>query len=158
MWAHGLEGSPTGYKATRLQQAGIELIAPDGRGKPLAERIPAIEQALDAHPNAILVGSSYGGLAAAWIASQRPLDGVVLLAPALHWTESPVDGDLHVAPHTPVTVLHGVGDAVVPIEASRRYAQRNPHVQLIEVADGHALADSLPRIEAAIRELAERPP
>lgn len=156
VWAHGLEGSPDGYKATKLREAGFELIAPDGRGMALAERIPGIEAALDAHPDAILVGSSYGGLAAAWIAAQRPLAGVVLLAPALQHTEPPVGSlhDLHVHVDTPIIVIHGLRDEVCKIEGSRAYKALNPQVRMIVVDDGHPLADSLDIIEHAIRDLA----
>lgn len=46
----------------------------------------------------------------------------------------------------PTLILHGAGDEVVPIEHSRRFAADRPHVRLIELADGHELIASLPRL------------
>lgn len=155
VWAHGLEGSPTGYKATHLRQAGLELVAPEGRGLPLAKRILGLVDALNTHRDAVLVGSSYGGLAAAWIATQRPLPGVVLLAPALQHAEPPVRDahSLEIPFDTPVTVVHGLRDEICPIEGSRHFKQLNPQTRLIAVDDGHSLSASLDVIEQAIRDL-----
>jgi pimeloyl-ACP methyl ester carboxylesterase len=46
----------------------------------------------------------------------------------------------------PTLILHGVHDDVVPIATSREFAARAPHVQLIELPDGHDLVASLPRL------------
>jgi pimeloyl-ACP methyl ester carboxylesterase len=46
----------------------------------------------------------------------------------------------------PTLVIHGVDDETVPIDSSRAYASLRPHVRLIEVRDGHLLADSMDRI------------
>ena len=55
----------------------------------------------------------------------------------------------------PTLILHGVHDDVVPIATSREFAARAPHVQLIELPDGHDLIASLPRLfEEADRFLA----
>ncbi len=147
IWAHGLEGAPTGRKANALREAGFDLVAPDGRKKTLAERLPALNEAIAAHPGALLVGSSYGGLASAYLAGLcgDSLCGVVLLAPALHWNEAPIEdaSALRIPQNLPCTVIHGVNDAVVPVAVSRALAKRCPHVQLIEVDDGHTLAGSL---------------
>lgn len=155
VWLHGLEGSPTGYKATELRRRGWDLLAPDGRGMPLRARVELAQRTLDGLGEVVLVGSSYGGLAAAWIGSQRPLSGLLLLAPALHHAEPPV---LH--PHlleipatTPTRVLHGTSDTIVPVEVSRALAARCPHVLLRELDDGHALSDSLDAIDEALRAL-----
>lgn len=162
VWAHGLEGSPWGRKAQALRQAGLPLVAPDGRGQPLAQRIVALEQAIhEAAPGALLVGSSYGGLAAAWLATRLPdlLCGLVLLAPALHHQEPPVadPGSLQAPPGLQVRILHGLADTVVPIEGSRRYASRSPEqVKLIEVDDDHRLTDSIQRIVSLVQEMHAR--
>ncbi|MBW2258013.1 MAG: alpha/beta hydrolase, partial [Deltaproteobacteria bacterium] len=91
--AHGLEGHPQGTKAQTLMAAGLQVVAPDGRGQPLAQRIVGIEEAVAANPGAVLVGSSYGGLAAVVVASRMPdrLRAMVLCAPALGRREAPVD-------------------------------------------------------------------
>ena len=91
VFAHGLEGSPNGRKIQTLRSAGFSVDAPDGRGLALADRIAGIEGATRGR-RVVLIGSSYGGLAAAHLASLYPerLEGLLLLAPALHRKEEPV--------------------------------------------------------------------
>ena len=48
----------------------------------------------------------------------------------------------------PTLILHGTRDDVVPIAHSRRFAAGRPHVELIELDDGHELVASLPRLLA----------
>ncbi|MBT3219263.1 MAG: alpha/beta fold hydrolase, partial [Proteobacteria bacterium] len=119
--AHGLEGSPEGTKARTLREAGFDLIAPDGRKKPLAQRIDELEEATRPGRELILVGSSYGGLAALVLAHRHPerFHGLVLCAPALILREPPVEDpeSLVVSPDLPCIVLHGIHDEIVPIDA-----------------------------------------
>lgn len=155
--AHGLQGSPSGRKATALREAGLVVVAPDGRGQPLAARVEGICAAVREHPGAVLVGSSYGGLAAL-VAVDRfgiadQIAGLVLLAPALHWSEPPADEpDALIVPEgVPAAVLHGVDDTIVPIEVSRRLSARCPHLRLIECADDHRLSRSLDVMVATVK-------
>jgi hypothetical protein len=46
----------------------------------------------------------------------------------------------------PTRIVHGTRDAQVPIEGSRAYAAARPHVELVEVDDGHDLLASQDRI------------
>ncbi len=46
----------------------------------------------------------------------------------------------------PTLIIHGKKDETVDISGSRTWAQNKAHVKLIEVDDGHSLAESLPRI------------
>lgn len=46
----------------------------------------------------------------------------------------------------PTIVFHGIDDQTVPIENARLFAQLNPAVALIELDDGHELANSLDTI------------
>ncbi|UQA59229.1 YqiA/YcfP family alpha/beta fold hydrolase [Polyangium aurulentum] len=46
----------------------------------------------------------------------------------------------------PTLIVHGVRDDVVDIEGSRMFSTGRPHVRLVEVADGHELIASVPRI------------
>jgi pimeloyl-ACP methyl ester carboxylesterase len=47
----------------------------------------------------------------------------------------------------PTMIFHGIDDVTVPIEVSRRFSRNNTnHVQLLELADGHELVDSMPVI------------
>ncbi|MEO0605225.1 MAG: hypothetical protein AAF211_27595 [Myxococcota bacterium] len=156
---HGLEGSPEGAKVRAYRAAGLDVYAPDGRGQPLGVRIDQLRPLVDAHPGAVLVGSSYGGLAAAALVHERGedhgLSALVLLAPALHWSEPPVPDPsaLRVPSSLPCTVFHGHHDSVVPIEVSRRLAARCPHVALHAVDDDHRLTASLPGIVAHLTDL-----
>jgi len=158
VFAHGLEGAPEGTKITALRAAGLEVIAPDGRGLVLADRIAGLESATRDGP-VILGGSSYGGLAAAWLATQHParFRGLVLCAPALHWSEAPVQHPERLcAPEgLPTWILHGTQDEVVPIAVSERYRDASgPHVTLEALEDGHRLQGSIPRLVSVARMLA----
>ena len=155
IYAHGREGTPWGAKVTGLRAAGYEVYAPDLRELNLAARISRIEDALKQH-NGLLVASSYSGLAAVVLArrTQLRIHRLVLLAPAMHVYEPPVDdpGRL-VLPETVQTVIvHGTLDENVPVDFSRRLAARSgPHVRLIEVEDTHRLGSSMPTIIQAVR-------
>lgn len=46
----------------------------------------------------------------------------------------------------PTLILHGLKDALVPIQTSRNYQQDRPHVKLVELDSNHWLADVLPQI------------
>lgn len=48
----------------------------------------------------------------------------------------------------PTLICHGIADPTVPVEQSRRFAAGRPNVRLVELADGHELAASLPRLLA----------
>jgi uncharacterized protein len=53
-------------------------------------------------------------------------------------------------PEVPVTIVHGRADDVVPVEVSRRYVERFPAVELVEVDDDHRLQGALPRVAQII--------
>jgi pimeloyl-ACP methyl ester carboxylesterase len=53
----------------------------------------------------------------------------------------------------PTIIVHGTQDYVVPVEVSRRFAQKSG-VSLIETPDGHRLHDSLGQIVQAVNSLA----
>ena len=150
--AHGLEGSPEGEKVQAYRAAGLTVYAPDGRGQPLAVRVEQLRGLVLEHPGSVLVGSSYGGLAATALVhelgDEHGLHALVLLAPALQVREPPVDDpDALMVPETlPATVFHGEHDEIVPIEVSRDLAARCPHVRLVATDDGHRLTATLPRI------------
>ena len=157
LFAHGLEGHPDGRKPTAMRSAGLHVVSPDGRRQPLAARIAGLEAALAGLHRPVLVGSSYGGLAALELAGRRhaSLRGLVLCAPALIRVEPPVaDPDALTVPASlPCTVLHGVHDGVIPVAASQRLAARCPHVRLLELDDDHRLAASLDALVAAVQAL-----
>ncbi len=157
VFAHGLEGSPHGTKVRALREAGFEVVAPDGRGRDLAARVAGLQEAT-ARGGVVLAGSSYGGLAAAFLAQRFPerFTGLLLCAPAFNLAEAPADRpETIVAPAGLETiVIHGRADDIVPVEVSRAYRDRSgPHVTLREVDDGHRLASSLDAILKAARTL-----
>jgi predicted alpha/beta-hydrolase family hydrolase len=157
IFAHGLEGRPDGTKATALRAAGLEVVAPDGRGLPLAARIAQLEDAVSNHPGAVLVGSSYGGLAALVVADAgRAISAVVLCAPALSLHEAPLGHpeQLCVPANVRAVVIHGKRDEVVPVEVSCALAARCPHVELHITDDVHDLRGSLDLLVSVVRRLA----
>lgn len=56
----------------------------------------------------------------------------------------------------PTVIIHGVSDEIVPIESSRKVSTSNELVELIEVEDGHRLADSLQFIPLAVQRVLSR--
>ena len=136
VFAHGLEGSPNGRKIQALRSAGFEVIAPDGRGMPLADRIDGLEAATREARGLLLAGSSYGGLAAAWLAANYPdrFGALLLFAPALHYAEPPaMDPNALVAPAIPTVIIHGLGEDLLAAFAADRDAIG--HVQFAAVPD-----------------------
>ncbi|MBT3217854.1 MAG: alpha/beta fold hydrolase, partial [Proteobacteria bacterium] len=128
-----------------------------GRKKPLAQRIDELEEATRSGRELILVGSSYGGLAALVLAHRHPerFHGLVLCAPALILREPPAEDpeSLVVSPDLPCIVLHGIHDEIVPIDASRRLAERSPHIEFHELDDDHQLTASLPQLIEAVSQM-----
>lgn len=157
IYAHGRDGTPWGAKVTALRSAGFDVLAPDLRGLDLAARVQRLDE-LTRKNRGLLVGSSYGGLAAVLLAARAPerVDALVLLAPALQLYEPPVvDPNRLFLPRTVrATIVHGARDETVPIDCSRRFAARSgAAVRLIEVDDDHRLAASLPVVIQAVRAL-----
>ena len=157
IFCHGLESGPVGRKSMAIKDAGFNLINPDFRGQVLRNRLERAEPVIAEHENPVLVGSSYGGLVALMgthraLARGQSIRGLLLVAPALHLTETPVTEDVLVPPAVPTIVIHGVEDEVVPISVSRQFAEKG-EVELIETGDGHRLAGSLEVIIDALSRL-----
>ena len=53
----------------------------------------------------------------------------------------------------PTVIIHGISDEIVSIESSRKVAESNSNVELIEVEDGHRLGDSLHFIPIAVKKV-----
>ena len=157
VWAHGLWGSPNGSKVTAIRESGIEVISPDFNEMELVDRVELLKETIEIG-DVVLAGSSWGGLACALTAMQIPekLKGLLLLAPALHYPESPNDEpEKLIAPDSvPVTIIHSTTDDIVPISASKNYIERSGNnVQLIEVEDNHVLEDSIELIISEAKKL-----
>jgi alpha-beta hydrolase superfamily lysophospholipase len=148
-----------------MKAAGLPVVALDGQGKSLSERLRAVlQEARGASGPCVLVGSSYGGAVALLAAKalereRRAPKAVVLCAPALHLEETPLDANppLLVAP---MIILHGSGDDVVPAAVSVKYAQRaeaaGHTVDLQILADDHRLSRSLRHLVSTVRRIAQR--
>jgi len=157
LFCHGLESSPQGRKVQALRAAGLEVLAPDFQGQDLAARVATLLPVLRAHPDALVIGSSYGGITAlcAGILHARAggrLRGLLLCAPALGRYEPPAD-TLELYPPAPTVIVHGRRDSVVPARVSEDFAAAHPQVRLELVDDEHPLNHSLERIVALAREL-----
>ena len=161
LFAHGLESAPIGRKSQALIDAGYEVVAPDGRGRDLAQRIETLVEALTiegASNPPLLVGSSFGGIAglvAAIMAADRGVvvPAIVLCAPALRHPPPPGTIEALRCP-APTVVIHGTRDDECPIELSQAFA-RDHGATLHEVDDDHGLGTvGLAKILAVVRELA----
>jgi pimeloyl-ACP methyl ester carboxylesterase len=100
LYLHGFASGPTSSKGLDLQKrfraCQQELLLPDlNQGDfthlTLTRQIQYVNELLDDHP-ATLIGSSLGGLVAAWVAEKNPrVERLILLAPAFcfltHWLE-----------------------------------------------------------------------
>jgi len=157
IFCHGLESSPHGRKYQALLAAGLAPISPDCQGQHLAARVATLRPVLRANDDVVVIGSSYGGIAALCAAIQHVeaggrVRGLLLCAPALLRFEPPADR-MRLYPPAPTIIIHGRGDEVVPARVSEDFAAEYPEVRLELVDDGHTLAGSIDRIIAAAREL-----
>jgi pimeloyl-ACP methyl ester carboxylesterase len=198
LYLHGFASGPRSTKglkfAAHFAMKGIaidrlDLRVPSFEHLRVSEMIEVAENAIGrADEQAIVFGSSLGGLTAARLAERDPrVKALVLLAPAFQiverwklalgdgFTEWERTGWREVMDFTtgqparvdfgfvedaraidvgfpdvrvPTLIMHGVNDDVVPIDHSRRFAADRPHVQLIELEDGHDLVASIPRLLA----------
>lgn len=95
LYLHGFASSPRSAKATDLQRRfeaiGIPLIAPDLNQPDFAQlslsrQLLQVAELLPADRSVTLIGSSFGGLTAAWVAEQQPqVERLILLAPAFQF-------------------------------------------------------------------------
>ena len=157
IWAHGLWGNPNGSKVTAIRDSGIKINSPDFNNMELGERVEVLDN-LVSNEDVTLVGSSYGGLACALVAQKYPenVNGMLLLAPALHLPESPNDEpeELVAPTNFPITIIHSFTDEIVPIRASKDYIKRSGNnLRLIEVEDSHVLEDSFTLIISELNKL-----
>jgi len=135
---HGLESGPHGAKYQSIKSK-FPVESPDFQGLDLVERLAKAEEATRDCKDAVLVGSSFGGLVAALTYDRFPerFRTYILLAPALHTDRS--DGIEHVPKDG--LIIHGIPDDVVPIGPVREFA-RFHKLKLIEVQDDHRLSAS----------------
>ena len=169
-FAHGLWSTTESSKADHMRSLGWDVMALDMRaqGWNQQQQTQVVLDVIDKHgPFDLLVGSSFGGLATANAAAQRPdLDlRLVLLAPAFGYHDLIHDqlgsegmeawktkGTHTFEPHGwdelhhPTAILHGIKDDVVPLANSERATEGRSNVHLEVVDDDHRLHGSLDRL------------
>jgi predicted esterase YcpF (UPF0227 family) len=139
VFIHGSDSSSQTYKATILRDLFPGMQVPDFSGG-LPERMTQLEAILGIASGWTLVGSSMGGLMAALFAAQHPeqIRKMVLLAPAL--TLPGFAMDLADPISTQTTIIQGTQDAFIPLEPTRRLAEKLfLHLNYIVVDDDHRL-------------------
>ncbi|MEG3844377.1 YqiA/YcfP family alpha/beta fold hydrolase [Microcoleus sp. herbarium14] len=211
IYLHGFASSPDSAKAKyfrdRFSSLGIDLKTPDLNqnnfsGLTLTRQLRQIEtEFLQTQSPAekvknlggvTIIGSSFGGLTAAWLAQrQLSVKQIVLLAPAFdflsHWLpmlgqqqlekwqsekylpvyhygeqrEVPLNyqfvAEMAQYPEqklmrsVPTLIVHGKHDTIIPIQASRNFADNRPWVQLMELEDDHSLGNVLGEIWESIQ-------
>jgi pimeloyl-ACP methyl ester carboxylesterase len=173
VFAHGLEGSPDGTKATYLRRS-LGAHSPWLGELGLDGQVRILIEALSNGEPAVLVGSSLGALAALGVVATRQdlVSHLLLLAPAVGmarraelrpeveerrpglFDEARRYSTLAVPPDIPATVIHGLGDDVIRLEDVLDLARRSPSARLILVHDDHPLHGSRGLILGATRRAA----
>jgi len=148
-FSHGQESGPWGTKikvmaelvrglGCRAESVDYQGIAdPTERVEKLIESCAGVEEPL------VLVGSSMGGHVATAAATRVNAVGLFVLAPAYYM---PGYEDLTPpAPAMPITIVHGWGDDIVPVENSIRFAKAcNATLHLVD--GDHRLTANLDEI------------
>ena len=135
---HGLESSPLGEKA-RYLAANFDTRTPHMDTSDLEGAMEIQRASIAAWRPDVVVGSSFGGAIAVALLGRGHWRGPTLLlarAAAKLGIHHPLPAGV------PVTIVHGVHDAIVPIEDSRALAKTGTPglVELLEVDDEHRLS------------------
>ncbi len=150
-FTHGKESGPWGSKITKLaevaRERGFAVESIDYQDLPDAG--PRVERLLCSDAGKadglILVGSSMGGYVATVASSVLKPDGLFLMAPAFYMPGYPEQNPI---PHAKtVSVVHGWGDAVIPVEHSIQFARKfsaATRMELHLIEDDHRLSAELP--------------
>jgi pimeloyl-ACP methyl ester carboxylesterase len=140
LFIHGSGGDKSQtYKARILRGIFPGMLTPDFDGD-LQDRMKQLERILGIETGWTLVGSSLGGLMAALFATQHPgqVRKLVLLAPAL--TLPGFTRSLNSQIPIPTTIIQGTQDALIPLEPTRRLAEKVfTDLSYIVVDDDHRL-------------------
>jgi len=151
IWCHGSLAEPWGRKSTALAKTagrfGFAMEAPDFRDLDGPDqRVERLTDTLaDETRPVILAGSSMGGYVAAAACARIETAGLFLLAPAFFLPGYAVDDFTNLP--AALTVIHGWGDEVVPVDNALRFA-RSHRASLHLLDDDHALTASLDQIDA----------
>ncbi len=147
IFIHGLEGTSQGVKAQLLRSLFPGMLTPDFRGS-LEERMQSLYSYLGEETGWTIVGSSFGGLMGAIFTCQHPrqVEKLVLLAPALILPD--FADRLPTSVSVPVLVFHGIRDEIVPLELTRKLAEKVFHNLTYKVVDDdHGLYKTVHQID-----------
>ena len=127
VFSHGQESGPWGTKirsmAELVRNMGCTADSIDYQGiaDPTERVEKCVRECADINDTLILVGSSMGGHVATAAAADVGAAGLFVLAPA-YYMEGYEDLTPE-PPSTPICIVHGWHDDVVPVENSIRYAR-----------------------------------
>ncbi|AFY53166.1 Uncharacterized protein family (UPF0227) [Rivularia sp. PCC 7116] len=205
IYLHGFASSPNSnkarYIAERFAKNQIKLEIPDLNCKDfyhltITRQLKQVAASLEKQVEVTIIGSSLGGLTAAYIGEKFPqVKRLVLLAPAFeflsHWLltfapeviqrwqqekylmvyhygqkqELPLSYDfvldanqyhqIFLKRPIPTLILHGKYDEVIPIQASRDYAQQRYWADLIELNSDHILGNAISDIWQAVEDFCQ---
>lgn len=144
VFSHGKESGPWGTKISHLAEIakslGFEVDSIDYQESMDPEwRVQRLLEAVGEQP-VILVGSSMGGYVSTVATTTLQAEALFLMAPAFYLPGYAVQRPDK--PPCPVTIVHGWGDTVVPVDNVIRFAQA--YSCALHVIDSdHGLNDSL---------------
>ena len=154
VFSHGQESGPWGTKikamAAMVEELGCSARSVDyqGMAEPGDRVAKLIAECESIEDTIILVGSSMGGHVATAAAKRVAAAGLFVLAPAFYMpgyeelTPPP--------PDTPVCIVHGWHDDVVPVDNSIRFA-RDSRATLHLVDGDHRLTANITEINAYLK-------
>ncbi|MDJ0841921.1 MAG: alpha/beta fold hydrolase [Acidobacteriota bacterium] len=147
-YLHGRDSSPQGFRAEYLRNHFPDIIAPELKPD-VIERRAVIDPLIK--PEAVLIGSSMGGMTALDFVGRFPekVKAMVLLAPAVGFTDPAFQtpeilafvNNLVVPPGVPATVIAALGDEVIPLASIKALVSRSKGAEIVyhEVDDTHSL-------------------
>ena len=166
IYVHGKDSGPFGKRAALLKRHFAQIRIPQLTNE-LDWRVPLLNDMIES--NAVLVGSSLGGLTSLIFARDYPekIAAMVLLAPAVGFYDPEYDtpeineriNELVIPANIPTTVLAAKNDDIIRLEAVERLVDRSPgDVQLQVFDDDHLLLSELAQVAQikAIRAMCER--
>jgi hypothetical protein len=137
LFIHGLESNPQGTKAVFLARH-FDALTPAMNTGDFPGALATQREAIASFRPDLVVGSSFGGALAVALLEQGDWRGpTVLLAPAA----AKVGLSNRLPEGVAVTIVHGVRDAIIPVEDSKALAATGTPalVRYLEVDDEHRL-------------------
>jgi len=160
---HGASGTAASMRphVEGLRRRGFGADAIDlPRGK--AERaMPVFERLVEAEPDVVIGGQSFGGRVASMVAAERPVKALVLLSYPLHRPGHPEELRTEHWPRIgcPVLLLSGESDSFATLALLREAVRLLANAELVtysKVGHGgllHVLDDALDRVAGFLRGL-----